>query len=379
MNNYMNSSHMRYFHDFNSGYNNHSWFTITMNGVADICFVTWSPDLTDTGYYEVKAFIPFHGSNTTGARYKIHHDNGTSVAIINQSANHGQWASLGIYHFTPGVAGYVYLGDSTGVGGDSISFDAVKWEYIQPPVAAFTASGNSICEGETVVFINTSQHSSSCLWTFDGGMPATSSQYNPAVVYNSSGTYNVSLVAAGNGGSDTALVIGYVNVFSQPVASFIANDTIVNLPSAIVTFTNTSTGALTFSWDFGDGATSTDSNPYHIYTATGTYLVTLIAANGICTDSVCFVVTVEDQTAVQNISLTSGFSVYPNPSTGYLNIYPVIKQEYVVQIISVDGKDVFSRNCNGSVNLDLSGISAGIYLLRITSSGTSLDQKLVIE
>ena len=46
-----------------------------------------------------------------------------------------------------------------------------------------------------------------------------------------------------------------------------------------VTFTNTSTGATSYSWDFGDKTTSTDINPVHIYATSGTYAVVLTATN----------------------------------------------------------------------------------------------------
>ncbi len=46
-----------------------------------------------------------------------------------------------------------------------------------------------------------------------------------------------------------------------------------------VTFTNLSGNATGYSWDFGDGTTSTQTNPVHIYTAGGTYSIKLIATN----------------------------------------------------------------------------------------------------
>lgn len=46
-----------------------------------------------------------------------------------------------------------------------------------------------------------------------------------------------------------------------------------------VTFTNASTGADTYAWDFGDGETSTEMNPVHIYKASGSYTVKLVASN----------------------------------------------------------------------------------------------------
>jgi len=59
-----------------------------------------------------------------------------------------------------------------------------------------------------------------------------------------------------------------------PVAKF---TTVEN--GLIVAFTNQSTGATTYKWEFGDGATSTDQNVEHTYAAAGTYTVTLTATN----------------------------------------------------------------------------------------------------
>ena len=46
-----------------------------------------------------------------------------------------------------------------------------------------------------------------------------------------------------------------------------------------VTFSNTSTGADTYAWDFGDGSTSTDENPTHMFKSSGTFTVSLVATN----------------------------------------------------------------------------------------------------
>ncbi len=53
-----------------------------------------------------------------------------------------------------------------------------------------------------------------------------------------------------------------------------------------VRFTNISVGGLTYSWNFGDGGTSTDINPIHIYSSGQLYPVTLIAINGACSDTI---------------------------------------------------------------------------------------------
>jgi len=68
-------------------------------------------------------------------------------------------------------------------------------------------------------------------------------------------------------------------------ANFISNPTTGFAPLNVA-FTDTSTGLPTsWSWDFGDGATSTEQNPTHIYSAAGTYTVKLTASNANSTSS----------------------------------------------------------------------------------------------
>ena len=52
----------------------------------------------------------------------------------------------------------------------------------------------------------------------------------------------------------------------------------------MITFTNNSTNAIGYTWDFGDGNTSTETNPVHIYTQDGTYNVTLVGQSDVCAD-----------------------------------------------------------------------------------------------
>ena len=73
-----------------------------------------------------------------------------------------------------------------------------------------------------------------------------------------------------------------------PVANFSANSTTI-CNGASVTFTDLSTNVPTaWSWDFGDGNTSTSQNPTHVYSSTGSYDVTLIAFNSNGSDTVTF-------------------------------------------------------------------------------------------
>lgn len=80
------------------------------------------------------------------------------------------------------------------------------------PIADFTAFNTSICAGANVSFTNTSLYATSYSWTFSGGTPATSTSANPSVVYNTAGTYSVTLTATNAYGSDIQTYTGFITV-----------------------------------------------------------------------------------------------------------------------------------------------------------------------
>ncbi len=143
------------------------------------------------------------------------------------------------------------------------------------PSANFSSNVNQICFGESVQFINNSSASaSSFLWTFEGGSPATSTERNPSVTYNASGSYDVTLVVSNNNGSDDLVIENYITVDPSVSSTF-------GYSQDSLTFTGNFTGSAgsNLLWTFGDGTSSTVSNPTKIYADYGTYTVQLIAQN----------------------------------------------------------------------------------------------------
>ncbi|MBU1319037.1 MAG: S8 family serine peptidase [candidate division Zixibacteria bacterium] len=148
-----------------------------------------------------------------------------------------------------------------------------------PPVANFSGSPTSGTVPLTVNFTDLSTGSvTSWSWTFgDGG---TSTAQNPSHQYTSANTYTVSLTVTGPGGSDGETKTNYitVNPCVTPTAGFVGSPTSGDYP-LLVNFTDQSSGATSWAWTFGDGGTSTASNPSHTYTSAGTFTVTQTVTN----------------------------------------------------------------------------------------------------
>jgi serine protease len=156
-----------------------------------------------------------------------------------------------------------------------------------PPVAAFSGTPTSGTYPLTVTFTDASTNSpTSWAWTFgDGG---TSTAQNPSHVYAAAGSFTVTLTATNAYGSDGETKTGYITVTAPntnpPVAAFSGTPTSGTIPLTVV-FTDASTNSPTsWSWDFGDGGTSTLQNPSHVYTTAGSYTVVLTATNAYGSD-----------------------------------------------------------------------------------------------
>ena len=156
------------------------------------------------------------------------------------------------------------------------------------PVPSFSYSPGTVCGPQPITFTGGATGGGSIVnWLWDFGDGVTMQTGSPATqhVYPSTISTPVSLTVTNN--------YGCTNTVSQPVAitvltpatsSFTSDKQVLCLVTDAVQFTNASTGVapLTYSWDFGDGSTSTQASPGHSYAQKGVYTVTLktTAANG---------------------------------------------------------------------------------------------------
>jgi gliding motility-associated-like protein len=171
---------------------------------------------------------------------------------------------------------------------------AVTGAHAQNPVASITATPISGCPPLGVSFVGSATGTGPFTWSWNfGGVPpnvskATSTSQNTAVIFNTPGTYNVTLIVKNASGSSLP-VTKQITVNPIPVADFKQDTTSGCFPTTIH-FTNTSTplaSIVSYTWDYGDGTQDFNiQNPSHTYHSGGSFGVTLYVTNNFgCTGS----------------------------------------------------------------------------------------------
>ena len=95
---------------------------------------------------------------------------------------------------------------------------------VNPPVASFTSSSNSVCAGNTISFTSTSTgNPTAVLWSFPGGTPNASIDPNPTVTYSTAGNFSVTLTATNDGGTDDLTTTNAITVNSAPTLNVISS------------------------------------------------------------------------------------------------------------------------------------------------------------
>ena len=160
------------------------------------------------------------------------------------------------------------------------------------PSANFLANPNIACMGSDIDFTNISTgDNTSYFWDFGNG--DTSTQENPSYVYSSTGDYGVILTVSNQCGNQSSK-IAQIKVLNNIIPN--ANFTISSnaCEGDVISLNNSSTGASQFSWDFGDGNTSSLTSPNHSYSIDGDKVVQLIATSSCGTDTFSKTITIFD-------------------------------------------------------------------------------------
>ncbi len=217
------------------------------------------------------------------------------------------------------------------------------------PVAGFTADTVSGLPPLTVQFTDLST-GGPVSWTWDFGDGDSDTSQNPSHTYTDAGTYTVTLTAVNRQGTSyqhsesgyitvdeaTATPTDTTTTDSSALAAAFSGYPLNGTGTLTVEFTDSSTGSPDgWSWDFGDGTTSTDENPSHLYTNPGLYTVSLEITKSGETD---------ETTKVSYITINA-------ESTGYATVNPTSTNSLNSLSGSGSGNSqVYSHHCSDPYN-----------------------------
>jgi len=162
--------------------------------------------------------------------------------------------------------------------------------FYENPVVTYSVNNPKGCPELCDIFTDKSFIASpeviqSWIWNFGDGTSST--VQNPSHCYNQPGYYDISLtVISTHGCKSFSVALQMIEVYPMPIASFIPDPMTAGILDPNITFQNTSQGAVTYAWDFGDPSTinsvnniSTLTGPTHAYTYSGIYNVNLVATS----------------------------------------------------------------------------------------------------
>jgi hypothetical protein len=294
---------------------------------------------------------------------------GGSVDLTSSSTTGNVWSTTATTATITVTTSGTYSVTVTDVNGCAATSAATTVNVSNAPAPTINATATQACSGDVVTI--TASTSDSYLWSTGAttqSIEVTATATNVNVV-----TTNAN---ACNGVGASAPITVTFN--ATPTAAGT-----MTLAGSVATFTNTSTGATSYSWDFGDFTNSSATAPTHAYAVNGTYTVVLTAINGNCTDTTVFIVDVT--VGLNELVSGSNLSIFPNPANETVNVSFEQNTNDLIQIELIDatGRIIAQESSleigTNNVSFEVTNLSSGFYTVRLTNSNGSENQKLMIQ
>lgn len=167
------------------------------------------------------------------------------------------------------------------------------------PQIHFQSDATNGCVPKTIHFLNETENTQTCTWKF-GSELSTGNYSDASYTFTEEGCYDITLEVLGtNGCSNSSQFNNFICVEDAPNVSFTASTETVNELDAVVHFFNTTEGATSYNWNFGDSTENVFvENPIHDFAGLpyGNYLVKLIASSSMgCTDSNFVIIKMDEE------------------------------------------------------------------------------------
>ncbi len=256
----------------------------------------------------------------------------------------------------------------TGPGFESdIAIDDIEiYSGFVAPTADFNMA-SSTCRNATRTITDASSGTNlNYLWDFGpGSLPSNASTAGPhSVIFTQAGNIDVTLITTNLAGADTMVKTIYVD--SIPTAGF----SFTQFGDSLV-FQNSALNFDSVIWDFGDGNSSVDVNPTHVYDTSGNYLITQRAKND-CGDDLqsnsVFILGFNSSN-----TLSSRMKVYPNPFENQIIMdwTSKFRGNGIVKIVDITGRTVSENELEiesgaNMQTIDVSGLVSGTYFLMVS-------------
>jgi PKD repeat protein len=154
-------------------------------------------------------------------------------------------------------------------------------------------------------------------------------------------------------------------------------DFAINAQGFNASFVNTSSGAQSANWDFGDGNTSTDYSPNHIYNSPGSYSVRLIISGPCGADTV--IKQIEVVSIAQYGQNEFNLKVFPQPAKEAVTVTSDYNLTQI-RLLDLSGKQVFkSRDIQNQIQFSVAEIPSGIYVLEVYSGDVVQRRRLSVQ
>jgi hypothetical protein len=250
------------------------------------------------------------------------------------------------------------------------------------PQADFMVDNNLVCQGDTVIFINTSAgDADSLVWYFEGGYPSVSTSFQPEVVYSDTGNFDVKLVLFNAPYSDELILENYIHVASIPEVSFEEiPDQCVNWPPLELNQGFPAGG--TYS-----GAFVLDGYFYPEQAGEGFHEIFYTYENEFgCSAAASQMIYVDVCVDAKHISGDTKFMIYPNPVEKNKSLFFVPNSRGLTSV-SLVGMDnaavlVFHQQTQPGItypiNLEPYNLRAGIYLVSIETGTEKVYRKIIV-